>query len=141
MAAEYNVVWEQGEDFQMHMQYTKNGQPVDMTGYSVRMDIAPTVGAAPIFTLNSDDITGVDDEGNPLDVVGIADNEIVTDIDGNIDITINRQITLPGGAMGNRLAANTKYVYDIFIRENSSNLQRKLAHGSITVNRSVTLWL
>lgn len=140
MVAENNVTWEQGEDFTMHLVYKENDTAVDLTGYAVRMDIAPDKTPGVVLTLNSEDVTASDSEGNPLDTEGTADNEITVDAEGNIDIFISRFVTLPGGVIGNRLAAGNKFVYDLFVRDTASNRQKKLAKGSITVNKSVTLW-
>lgn len=140
MVAVNNVEWEQGEDFVMHLVYKENDVPVDLTGYEVRMDIAPDKTPGVVLTLNSADVTGSDSEGNPVDNEGPADNEITLDEEGNINIFITRYVTLPGGVIGNRLATGNTFVYDLFVRDTAANRQKKLAKGSITVNKSVTLW-
>lgn len=140
MVAVNNVEWEQGEDFTMHLVYKENDQTVDLTGYQVRMDIAPEKTPGVVLTLNSHDVDATDAEGNPLDTEGPHDNEITLDEEGNINIFISRYVTLPGGVLGNRLPTTNVFVYDLFIRELSSNRQKKLAKGTITVNKSVTLW-
>ena len=140
MVAVNNVEWEQGEDFVMHLVYKENDTPVDLTNYEVRMDIGVDKAPGIVLTLNSADLTGLDDQGNPVDSEGPADNEITVDEEGNIDIFITRYLTLPGGVIGNRLATGNTFVYDLFVRDTAANRQKKLAKGSITVNKSVTLW-
>lgn len=142
MTATHDVVWEQGEDFMMHLVYKENDTPVDLTDYEVRMDIAPATpaNALPILSLNSADFTGTGEGDVPLDAEGGGDNEVTTDTEGNIFITVGRNVTLPTGIIGTRLNIGTKFVYDIFVRDTTTNRQKKLAKGGITVNRSVTLW-
>ena len=144
MPAVNNVEWEQGEDFIMNLRYVENENPVDLTNYSVRMDIAiPAKSISPerkVMVINSDDVTVLDSEGSPLDHEGASDNEVSVDSEGNINIFISRFTTLPGGPIGDRLNASTVFIYDLFVRDNTSNRQKKLVKGEITINRSVTQW-
>jgi len=139
MVATHDMTWEQGEDLTMNLVYKENNATVDLTGYEVRMDIAPVQGG-PIVSLNSVDFTGTAEDGTPLDATGATDNEATLDAQGNIRIVVSRALTLPDGAVGKRLAASNQFVYDLFIRDKETGLQRKLLKGRITVNRSVTLW-
>ena len=140
MVAINDVTWEQGEDFVMHLVYKEGDQPVDLTDYEVRMDIAPDKSPGIVLILNSSDLDATDHEGNPLDQPGEHDNEITLDEEGNINIYVSRFVTLPGGVIGNRLATGNKFIYDLFVRDTATMRQKKLAKGTITVNKSVTLW-
>jgi len=135
----YDAVWEQGEDFVMNILYKENDVPFDFTDHIIRMDLAQGNNNSVVFTLNSEDVEGLDGEGNPVDTAGSTDNEISLDANGNITIVISRALTLPGGIIGDRILTNNKYAYDMFLRDPSGK-QRKILVGSITVNKSVTLW-
>jgi hypothetical protein len=141
MVATQDHTWEQGEDLIVEIVYTVDEVPVDLTtgGFSVRMDIAPLSGStpgAPVFSFNSDDL------GDPLDTTGTADNEVTfpPDSPGTIHIVVPRSLTLPGGVIGDALGTSNTYGYDLFIRNNSDNTQRKLLKGKIVVNPSITHW-
>lgn len=130
--ATYNWTWQQGEDLLMDFVY-KEGPvgaevPVDLTGYALRMDIVSNKTL--IFTFNSDD---EDTE---------TSDEVTLGADGNISIVVDRDLTLPGGAVFDLLAAATPvsvFPYDVFLR-NPAGRQQKILKGTITVETSYTLW-
>lgn len=140
MVATHNYTWQQGEDLTLSMLY-KQGPvgseiPVDLTGYSLRMDI---VGADGLhrYTFNSDDIPDP-----TVDEVGELDNEAVLGADGSINITVPRTLTLPGGEIYTDITATTPnltFQYDVFLRDTAGK-QKKILKGTITVEKSVTLW-
>lgn len=137
--ANYNWTWEQGDDLVMSMVYREGPlgaeTPVDLSGYSLRMDVV--FGGSRVFTFNSDDI---DETG--VDVVGPADNEATLGADGSIVIKVPRSLTLPpSGAVYSIMTTSGVLVmdYDIFLRD-PSGLQHKFMKGTISVNPSVTLW-
>lgn len=43
MAAKYNIVLDQGSDYNLSMNLTNAGTAVDLTGYSIRGQIRPTI--------------------------------------------------------------------------------------------------
>lgn len=143
MVAVYNYNWEQGEDLTLLMVY-KQGlpgaeTPVNLTGYSLRMDIVTPTGERR-FTFNSDAIADVD----PVVAGSQADPSIEATLgtDGTISITIPRTLTLPGGELYDDITANPPMLtfnYDVFLRD-TNNKQKKLLKGQITVERSYTLW-
>lgn len=143
MVASHNYTWEQGEDLTLLMVY-KTGlpgaeTPVDLTGYSLRMDIVTPDGQRR-FTFNSDAVTDVDpvEPGDQADPV----TEAVLGTDGSISITIPRSLTLPGGEIYDDITANPPLLtfnYDVFLRA-PDNKQRKILKGQVTVERSYTLW-
>jgi len=140
----YNFTWEQGEDFTFQLIY-KTGTigaetPVNLTGYSLRMDIYGTPTGR-IYTFNSVDIADLDGPGAGIE--GDTNKEAVLGTDGTINISIPRSLTLPGGAIYTELVAGRNvFQYDIFLRDNGTPAkQMKILNGTITVNKSVTLWV
>lgn len=141
MAATFNYTWEQGEDLVLQLVY-KEGPvgtpvPVDLTGYSLRMDMRKVnPEGLRVWTFNSDDIPAEPE----ADEIGEGDNEITLDSDGSIEIVVSRLLTLPGGSIYAELQTGiTQFVYDMFLR-NPQNRQKKILTGVITVNKSITLW-
>lgn len=136
--AVYNWTWQQGADLVMSLVYkegpTGSETPVNLTGYSVRMDLV--YAGARIFTFNSDDIAeaGVDE-------TGATDNEATLGTDGTINIVVPRDITLPTGEVYAIMAltGNTVINYDIFLR-NPAGKQWKILRGTVVVEPSYTLW-
>lgn len=145
-APNHDFTWEQGSDLVLSFVYKEgvdqaSATPVDLTNYSLRMDIS-TQTATPtrVFTFNSDDIVATP----TVDETGEADNEAVLNADGTINITVPRTLTLEGGAIQAQMdAGNTVFDYDIFLRDNTvaPGVQKKILRGTITVEKSVTLWL
>lgn len=143
MVAVQNWTWQEGEDLVMSMVYNEGPEgaevPVNLTGYKLRMDVANTTDGTRVFTFNSDDIAG-----DPLvDSVGPADNEATLGTDGSINIVVPRSLTLPGGAVAALYVGSDTALllnYDVFLR-NPAGLQSKILRGTITVERSYTLWL
>lgn len=133
MAANYSYTWAQGEDLVLSMLY-KAGLPgaevpVDLTEYSLRMDIVTPTGQKR-YTFNSDVLVG--------DTV----TEATLGADGLISITIPRSLTLEGGAIFKDITANPPMLtfnYDVFLRH-PNGTQRKILEGQINVERSYTLW-
>lgn len=143
MVAVHNYTWEQGEDLVLSMLY-KQGPvgaevPVDLTGYQLRMDIVTPAGERK-YTFNSDAIIDVDPTTPELE--GDTEEEAVLGADGSIAITIPRTLTLPGGEVYDDITATppvNTFNYDVFLRD-PSDKQKKILKGTITVEKSVTLW-
>lgn len=143
----YNYTWEQGADLEIQIVYKESvggapATPKDLTGYSVRMDIRATdVLGTRIYTFNSDEITDLDGSGPGSDTDVIT--EITPGADGTITIVVPRSLTIQGGPvydlMSDPINPVNILVYDIFLR-NPADKQIKILSGTITVNRSVTLW-
>lgn len=129
----YDYDWEQGADLVFTMTYAvgadeDSADPVDLTDYSIRMDISD--GTSRIYSFNSDDLT------SPVDNI----DEATLGSDGSINIVIDRSLTLTGGAVFTAMAAGkTVFFYDVFLRDGDSK-QKKILKGTITVNKSYTLW-
>lgn len=132
----------QGEDFIISMIY-KEGDPtpvpINLAGWSARMDIK--AGTTRLATLNSVSIQDVDQTspGDQTDSV----LEISLDSGGGIVINIDRSLTLPPSGIlyqqMNLVQPVTSFNYDIFLR-NTSNKQKKILRGTITIEGSSTLW-
>lgn len=143
--AQQDYTIEQGEDDVWSITYTIDGVPID-SSWQARMDIGPAGSGggttASLWSFNSADFTdGVDDNGQPLDLTGVADNEITISDEGQIDIEVSRTLTLPGGKLGDRVAQGvTEFSYDLFVRDGDGGRQTKIMAGKISVNRSVTKW-
>lgn len=138
--AVYNWTWQQGDDLVMTFIYKEGPSgsevPVDLTGFSLRMDIVQ--GATRLYTFNSADITDVD-PGGP--VLPDTNKEAVLASNGTVTITVPRSLTLPGGSVNAIMTSgNTVVNYDIFLR-NASGKQAKILRGTITIEPSYTLWL
>lgn len=97
MAAIHNYTWDQGADLVIALIYKKgpvdSATPVDMTGYSVRMDIVAQSGQR-LYTFNSAEL---DDVSNIETPVPDTNTEFKLGPDGLIRLTVPRSITLPGG--------------------------------------------
>ena len=143
MVAAHNYTWEQGEDLILAMLY-KQGPvgaevPVDLTGYSLRMDIVTPNGERR-YTFNSDAVADVDPTTPELE--GDTNTEAVLGADGTINITVPRTLTLPNGELYSDINGTTPLLtfnYDVFLR-NPANQQKKILKGQITVEKSYTLW-
>lgn len=139
--------WEQGTDLVLKFIYKEGATPetatpVDLTGYSVRMDIrASSSSGERVWTFNSATIADVD----PILVGDQADSvlEATLGSDGSINITVPRSLTLPPtGAIYDQMTNDppvTVFVYDIILRD-TGDKQTKILSGTISVNASVTLW-
>ena len=144
MAASIDYEWEQGDDLTITLVYKSGPEgatvPVDLTAYKFRMDIVAPDGKV-VSVLNDETIADTD----PFLAGSQADTtyEVTMDASGNIVITLPRTLTLPGGGLYNYITANPNqnvFSYDMFLR-NATNKQTKILEGSITINKSVTMWV
>lgn len=150
MATTVNVTWVQGQDLDFSMIYQEGPNdtsltPIDLsTGYAVRFDIIDPTSQNRLFTFNSADIADVDDAtaGTQPDTVHEATLSSGAGGTSNIDISINRSLTLFGGELySNITAGKLTFVGDIFLRNTVANKQWKILTVNITVEKSYTLWL
>ena len=132
-----NFVMEQGDDLPIKITYKEGtlGSEVALnltTGYSVRMDIVSETGTR-LATFNSADLPAPENDTTKEVTLGNGTNNIV--------INVPRALTLPSGAIGGELASNKSvFKYDMFLRITSTDKQRKILTGTITVNPTVTRW-
>jgi len=144
MAASIDYEWEQGDDLTISLVY-KTGPagataPVNLTAYKFRMDIVAPDGKM-VSVLNDESIPDTD----PFVAGATADTtyEVTMDAVGNIVISLSRAMTLPGGVLFDYISANPSnnvFAYDMFLRD-GANKQTKILEGSITINKSVTMWV
>lgn len=142
MAAIHNYMWDQGADLEILMLYKKgpvdNALPVNLTGYSVRMDIVGQSGQR-LYTFNSEELDDVNNETAPVPDTNM---EFFLGPEGQIKLIVPRRITLPGGELYSSLTANPpqlSFNYDIFLRD-AGDMQRKILKGQIIFEKSYTLW-
>lgn len=144
MAAQYNTTWHQGEDLLISLIYKSGPEgaevPVDLTLYSLRMDVAAPSGKV-LTVLNDEAIS--DTDPNTPGAQGDSAYEVTLGNAGEIAITLGRALTLPPSAISSYINANPaikNFSYDIFLRD-ASGKQKKILYGVITVEKSVTKWL
>lgn len=144
MAASIDYEWDQGADLVINLTYKTGPEgatvAVDLTAWKFRMDIVAPDGKV-LVVANDEAIADTD----PFVAGAQADNtfEVTMNASGGIVITLSRALTLPGGALFDYVTANPNqnvFVYDMFLR-NASNVQTKILEGSITINKSVTMWV
>ena len=148
MVPELNLTWQVGEDLKLSMVYKTTSSPngLDLTGYSLRMDIGfpvegPATESGSLVVLNSAAIPDTD----PLKSGAQADTsdfEVTLGSQGQIEITIGRAVTLPPSRIWGKLTDNPPvniFDYDIFLRDPQGK-QRKILRGQIVLENSVTLW-
>ena len=144
MADKFDFEWNQGEDYTLSLIYksgpTGSEIPVDLTLYSLRMDIIGPDGKI-LSILNDEQILDTDPNtaGNQTDTVPY---EVTMGNAGQITIVLARALTLVGGPFYRYINSNPSslvFSYDIFLRD-STNKQRKIMYGDITVVKSVTKW-
>jgi hypothetical protein len=151
MAQVKNLTWDQGADLVVRMNY-KEGADVDTativdlsTGYEVRMDIVDASGAI-IYTFNSSALTDADPITSGAQPDSVIEGTLTNGSGGlgNIQISIPRALTLPGGAVYAKLvdvSPVTVFDYDIFLRNTGTDTQIKILKGTVTIDGSKTLWL
>jgi hypothetical protein len=132
-----NFKWPQGEDLNIQLIYKEGDTPQKAvpvplaSGYALRMDIV-TSGTTKrlVYSFTSEAHSGV---------LGTGANK-----QPNINIFLDRDLTLPGGVIYQEMNASTPmstFSYDIFIRNTTTDRQVKILRGSITVEASNTLWV
>jgi len=124
--ASYDFVYEQGEDAVIAIVYSVDDAPVDLTGYSARMDVR--LDGVLVYTFNTDDSDSS------------TDDEITVDSSGNVEVTIDRSLTLPSGELVNYIGETL--TFDLFLRKpiGIGGTQKKILKGTITFQQSETLW-
>lgn len=142
----HNYEWDQGADLELRFVYREGADagsavPVDLTAYSLRMDIrSGTVAGSRVWTFNSADIVDADPDtvGEQPDTT----KEATLNADGTIVILVPRALTLDGGSIFQAMTGPspiTTFPYDIFLRDGDGK-QAKILSGVITVSASVTRW-
>lgn len=127
LAGVYNFIIEQGATFQLNTQYRdSDGKPVDLTGYSGRMQLRPSVESNTVYlTLSS----SLNPDGTGLNFSGSANNLPPTS--GTIGIVIS-------SCTSSELNFGTAY-YDLEIYSGSScPYTVRLLQGQVQLSKEVT---
>jgi hypothetical protein len=150
MSQVQNFTCVQGADLVFALNYKEGTTVADAvlvdlsSGYSVRMDLVVPTTKQRVYTFNSGSITDVDPFTSGSQADSVVEGALTSGSDGkgNIQITIPRSLTLPGGVVYDNFTAGVEtFNYDIFLRNTVTNKQAKLLTGTITIGESWTLWL
>jgi hypothetical protein len=124
-AGRYNFLIEQGATFQLELQYKDpSGNPINLTGYSGRLQIRQTVPSTVVLLCLSSslrpDSTGISFSGS---------NGTTPPTSGSIGIYIS--------AVSSSQLSFDQAVYDLEI-ENSGGFVTRLVEGSVQLSKEVT---
>jgi hypothetical protein len=123
-AGKYNIVIEQGATYQIELQYKdSNNTPIDLTGYSGRMQIRPSIGSPTSYLYLS---SSLQPDGTGLNFSG--SNGTTPPSSGSIGIFIS--------ATTSSLFTFTNGVYDLEIQ--SGSIVTRLLQGNVQVSKEVT---
>jgi hypothetical protein len=123
-AGRYNLLIEQGATFTIDLQYKdSNGVAVDLTGYSGRLQIRPSIGSPTTYLCLS---SSLNPDGTGLNFSGSYGNTPPTS--GSIGIIIS-------AATSSTLTFNTG-VYDLEIQ--SGLFVTRLLQGNVQLSKEVT---
>ncbi len=114
IAGIYNITMDQGAQWTLTVVYdNNNGTPIDLTGYTARMQVRPKFGSDNAVLTLSSPSSGI----------------VITPLTGTLALTATTAQTgdIPGGF----------YVYDLEI--SSGGVVTRLMQGSVTVRDQVTL--
>lgn len=124
-----NFIWQQGEDGEINLRYSvmvgEDKTYVDLTDYSLRMDI---VGTDANYSLNSEDSNPATEDEVTLNYNGEL---------GRIRIVVPREASIGAGTLTPGIGE--ALTYDIFLR-NPEGLQKKIMRGTIIIEASTTIW-
>lgn len=123
-AGKYNIVIEQGATYQVELQYKdSNNNPIDLTGYSGRMQIRPAIGSTTSYLYLS---SSLQPDGTGLNFSG--SNNIKSPISGAIGIYIS--------AVTSSLLTFTTGVYDLELQ--SGSVVTRILQGNVQLSKEVT---
>lgn len=126
MSQQVNFNWPQGEDLSIQLAYKEGPAATSAkvlnlsTGYSLRMDI---------FLPNE-----------VLVSITSPENVLLKATSPNIEILLDRELTLPGGVIEEKFPAIQTFSYDVFLRNTVTDRQVKILRGNLKIERSGTLW-
>ena len=123
-AGRYNLLIEQGATFEIELQYKdSNGVVVDLTGYSGRLQIRPSIGSPTAYLCLSSSLNA---DGTGLNFSG--SNGSTPPTSGSIGVYIS-------AATSSMLTFNTG-VYDLEIA--SGSFVSRLLQGNVQLSKEVT---
>ena len=123
-AGRYNLLIEQGATFEIELQYKdSNGVVVDLTGYSGRLQIRPSIGSPTAYLCLSSSLNA---DGTGLNFSG--SNGSTPPTSGSIGVYIS-------AATSSMLTFNTG-VYDLEIA--SGSFVTRLLQGNVQLSKEVT---
>ena len=123
-AGRYNIVIEQGATYQIELQYKdSNNTPINLSGYSGRMQIRPSIGSPTSYLYLS---SSLQPDGTGLNFSG--SNGTTPPASGSIGIFIS--------ATTSSLFTFINGVYDLEIQ--SGSIVTRLLQGNVQVSKEVT---
>lgn len=123
-AGKYNIVIEQGATYQIELQYKdSNNNPIDLAGYSGRMQIRPSIGSTTSYLYLSSSLNA---DGTGLNFSG--SNGTTPPVSGAIGIFIS--------AATSSLLTFSTGVYDLEIQ--SGSIVTRLLQGNVQLSKEVT---
>jgi hypothetical protein len=123
-AGRYNIVIEQGATYQIELQYKdSNNTPINLSGYSGRMQIRPSIGSPTSYLYLS---SSLNPDGTGLNFSG--SNGTTPPASGSIGIFIS--------ATTSSLLTFTNGVYDLEIQ--SGSIVTRLLQGNVQLSKEVT---
>lgn len=123
-AGKYNLLIEQGATYQVELQYKdSNGIPVDLTGYSGKLQIRPSIGSPTAYLCLSSSLNA---DGTGLNFSGSYGNN--SPVSGTIGVYIS-------AITSSMLTFNTG-VYDLEIQ--SGSFVTRLLQGNVQLSKEVT---
>ena len=123
-AGKYNIVIEQGATYDVTVEYKdSNNNPIDLTGYSGRMQIRPTIGSTTTYLCLS---SSLNPDGTGLNFSG--SNGATPPTSGSIRIYIS--------AVTSSLLTFDQGVYDLEIA--SGSYVSRILQGNVKLSKEVT---
>jgi hypothetical protein len=123
-AGKYNIVIEQGATYDVELQYKdSNNSPIDLTGYTGRMQLRPSIGSTSSYICLS---STLQPDGTGLNFSGSSGT--LSPVLGTIGIYIS--------AATSSLFTFDKAVYDLEIQ--SGSVVTRLIQGNVQLSREVT---
>lgn len=123
-AGKYNIIIEQGATYDVEVQYRdSNNEVIDLTGYSGRMQLRPSIGSPTTYLCLS---SSLQPDGTGINFSGSSGTN--SPVSGTIGIYIS--------AATSSLLTFTTAVYDLEIQ--SGSVVTRLLQGNVQLSKEVT---